>query len=61
MSKLNGFVIIVLKHNMEPKYEIGLSLHGSEHKGIQEFGLGAAEKWNVQTLGHMFQQLILIF
>ena len=44
MSKLNSFVIIVLKHNMEPKYAIGLSLHGSEHKRIQEFGLGAAEK-----------------
>ena len=46
---------------MESKYVIGLSLQESEHKRIQEFGLGAGQKQNVQTNSHMFRQLILIF
>ena len=33
---------------MESKYVIGLSMQRSEHKRIQEFGLGAAKKRNVQ-------------
>ena len=51
------------KHDMEPKCVIGLSLQGSKNRHCQEFGLGAAQKRNVQThcqFGHTFQ-LILIF
>ena len=36
-------------------------MQGPEHKRIQEFRLGAAQKRNVQTCGHMFRQLILQF
>ena len=46
---------------MELKCVIGLSLQGSEHIRIQEFGLGADKKQHVQTCGHMFCQLIPIF
>ena len=45
---------------MEPKHVIGLSPQECEHSCRQEFELGAAQKRNVQSHGHMFR-LILIF
>ena len=40
------------KLHMEIKYVICWSLQESEHRHSQKFGLGAAQKQNVQTHGH---------
>ena len=43
---------------MESKYAIGLLLQGFEHKRIQEFGLGAAQKRNVPTHGQLVTNFV---
>ena len=53
MLKLNRFMLSSSqKHNMEPKYVIGLALQRSKHRRSQKFGLGAAQKRNIQTQDH---------